>query len=125
MPSKRKRTQFPQVVNPDCDGIDIGKDRHFVAVGIGSFGGHKSADAVLRYGTANRKACRPQRQHNSAPGIGATRSSVRRRAREAAATRLAPMFCTTQASGNVVSVSPLPNDCRQCSTGFSMASKAS
>ena len=32
MPSKRKRTQRLKVVNPDCAGIDIGKDRHFVAV---------------------------------------------------------------------------------------------
>ena len=32
MPQKRKRTQRLKVVNPDCAGIDIGKDRHFVAV---------------------------------------------------------------------------------------------
>ena len=27
-----RRPQSLQVVNPDCAGIDIGKDRHFVAV---------------------------------------------------------------------------------------------
>ena len=29
---KSKRTERLKVVNPDCAGIDIGKDRHFVAV---------------------------------------------------------------------------------------------
>ena len=32
MARKRRRTQRLKVVNPDCAGIDIGKDRHFVAV---------------------------------------------------------------------------------------------
>ncbi len=32
MPRKNRRTQRLRVVNPDCAGIDIGKDRHFVAV---------------------------------------------------------------------------------------------
>ena len=32
MPRKNRRTQRLSVVNPDCAGIDIGKDRHFVAV---------------------------------------------------------------------------------------------
>lgn len=32
MPRKSRRTQRLKVVNPDCAGIDIGKDRHFVAV---------------------------------------------------------------------------------------------
>ncbi len=32
MPRKSKRTERLKVVNPDCAGIDIGKDRHFVAV---------------------------------------------------------------------------------------------
>ena len=32
MPRKSRRTQCLKVVNPDCAGIDIGKDRHFVAV---------------------------------------------------------------------------------------------
>ena len=32
MARKTKRTQRLKVVNPDCAGIDIGKDRHFVAV---------------------------------------------------------------------------------------------
>ena len=31
MARKRRRTQRLKVVNPDCAGIDIGKDRHFVA----------------------------------------------------------------------------------------------
>ena len=32
MARKSRRTQRLRVVNPDCAGIDIGKDRHFVAV---------------------------------------------------------------------------------------------
>ena len=32
MARKGRRTQRLRVVNPDCAGIDIGKDRHFVAV---------------------------------------------------------------------------------------------
>ena len=32
MPRKSKKTERLKVVNPDCAGIDIGKDRHFVAV---------------------------------------------------------------------------------------------
>ena len=32
MPRKSKRTERLKVVNPDCAGIDIGKDRHYVAV---------------------------------------------------------------------------------------------
>ena len=32
MPQKSRRPQRLEVVNPDCAGIDIGKDRHFVAV---------------------------------------------------------------------------------------------
>ena len=32
MPRKRRKTQRLKIVNPDCAGIDIGKDRHFVAV---------------------------------------------------------------------------------------------
>ena len=32
MPRKRRKTQRLKVVNPDCAGIDIGKDRHVVAV---------------------------------------------------------------------------------------------
>ena len=32
MPGKSKGTQRPNVVNPDCAGIDPGKDRHFVTV---------------------------------------------------------------------------------------------
>ena len=32
MARKRRKTQRLKVVNPDCAGIDIGKDRHFVAV---------------------------------------------------------------------------------------------
>jgi transposase len=32
MARKTRRTQRLKVVNPDCAGIDIGKDRHFVAV---------------------------------------------------------------------------------------------
>ena len=32
MARKTRRTQRLRVVNPDCAGIDIGKDRHFVAV---------------------------------------------------------------------------------------------
>ena len=32
MARKSRRTQRLKVVNPDCAGIDIGKDRHFVAV---------------------------------------------------------------------------------------------
>ena len=32
MARKRRRTQRLKVVNPDCAGIDIGKDRHFVAI---------------------------------------------------------------------------------------------
>ena len=32
MPRKRRKTQRLKVVNPDCAGIDIGKDRHFVAI---------------------------------------------------------------------------------------------
>ncbi len=32
MAQKTRRTQRLRVVNPDCAGIDIGKDRHFVAV---------------------------------------------------------------------------------------------
>ncbi len=32
MPRKSKRPERLKVVNPDCAGIDIGKDRHFVAV---------------------------------------------------------------------------------------------
>ena len=32
MARKSRRTRRLRVVNPDCAGIDIGKDRHFVAV---------------------------------------------------------------------------------------------
>ncbi len=32
MARKKRRAQRLKVVNPDCAGIDIGKDRHFVAV---------------------------------------------------------------------------------------------
>ncbi len=32
MPRKSKRTERLRVVNPNCAGIDIGKDRHYVAV---------------------------------------------------------------------------------------------
>ena len=32
MARKTRRTQRLKVVNPDCAGVDIGKDRHFVAV---------------------------------------------------------------------------------------------
>ena len=32
MPRKNRGTQRLKVVNPNCAGIDIGKDRHFVAV---------------------------------------------------------------------------------------------
>ena len=46
MARKRRRTERLRVVNPDCAGIDIGKERHFVAVNperteepVRSFGG--------------------------------------------------------------------------------------
>ena len=32
MARKSRRTPAPQGGEPDCAGIDIGKDRHFVAV---------------------------------------------------------------------------------------------
>ena len=32
MACKNRKMQRLKVVNPDCAGIDIGKDRHFVAV---------------------------------------------------------------------------------------------
>ena len=49
MPSKRKRTQRLKVVNPDCAGIDIGKDRHFVAVDPA-----RTSDPVREFGTFTR-----------------------------------------------------------------------
>ena len=49
MPSKRKRTQRLKVVNPDCAGIDIGKDRHFVAVDPA-----RSSDPVREFGAFTR-----------------------------------------------------------------------
>ena len=35
MVKKRRRQGRLQVVNPDCAGIDIGKDVHYVAVPVG------------------------------------------------------------------------------------------
>ena len=49
MPSKRKRTQRLKVVNPDCAGIGIGKDRHFVAVDPAW-----SSDPVREFGAFTR-----------------------------------------------------------------------
>ena len=49
MPSKRKRTQRLKVVNPACAGIDIGKDRHFVAVDPA-----RSSDPVREFGAFTR-----------------------------------------------------------------------
>ena len=49
MPSKRKRTQRLKVVNPDCAGIDIGKDRHFVAVDPA-----RTSDPVREFGAFTR-----------------------------------------------------------------------
>ena len=45
MARKSRRTQRLRVVNPDCAGIDIGKDRHFVAVEAGT---HRGAGAFVR-----------------------------------------------------------------------------
>lgn len=34
MARKKRRAQRLKVVNPDCAGVDVGKDRHFVAVNL-------------------------------------------------------------------------------------------
>ena len=58
MPSKSRRAHRLKVVNPDCAGIDIGKDRHFVAVDpartsepVREFG------AFTRYLEAGKRGC--------------------------------------------------------------------
>ena len=49
MARKRRRTQRLKVVNPDCAGIDIGKDRHFVAVDP-----ERTGDPVRSFGAFTR-----------------------------------------------------------------------
>ena len=49
MARKSRRTRRLRVVNPDCAGIDIGKDRHFVVVNLeGSEEPVRSFDAFTR-----------------------------------------------------------------------------
>ena len=49
MARKKRLRERLKVVNPDCAGIDIGKDRHFVAVDP-----ERSADPVREFGGFTR-----------------------------------------------------------------------
>ena len=49
MARKSRRTRRLRVVNPDCAGIDIGKDRHFVAVDP-----ERSDEPVRSFGSITR-----------------------------------------------------------------------
>ena len=49
MARKSRRTRRLRVVNPDCAGIDIGKDRHFVAVEA-----ERSDEPVRSFGSFTR-----------------------------------------------------------------------
>ena len=49
MARKRRRRQRLKVVHPNCAGIDIGKDRHFVAVDP-----ERAAEPVREFGAFTR-----------------------------------------------------------------------
>ncbi len=66
----------------------------------------------------------PRKGRSTSP-TGWSGSSTAFRVRSMAPRRFAPMFCARPTSGNAMPASPSRGDRRRCSTGFSMASKAS